>query len=691
MRIKGWHVNGFGGFHNYSIDNLPAGLTVLVGPNESGKSTLLAFIRTILFGFPDGRSKELKYPPLNGGRHGGRLILTARGQDYVIERHAGEKNSFVLTLPDSRCGDESDLRSLTGGADDKLFRSVFAFSLTELQMLETLTAEGVRDRIFSAGISGAGQSARAAMKELDDRSATLLRPRRQERISQLLSEINEIDEQLEKAKVSAKSYLDWVRNEENCKIEGEKLLGKIKESKERETELNTLLELGPDWTHLQNIKSELNTTESVAEFPEDGEERQTYLAKKFCATEQSIEEFKNTKKTVKHRLEALESQRLPQSRGRVTLLCLLVLLTLSSASVVLSISSDNFMPYGSLGIVASMCLTYLLWQRQRVNAQIENERNDNMAVFDKELKHAALKIKDLENDLHRWLEEQQKLYREAGATDDNSFQNLLNKHKERARLRINFNDLEKQILARIGRGPSADTLRQLLSGGHIEKWRSEAKSAKRETENLQNLRDKAIAQHRDAQRTKLELEASADIIRLETIREGLLSELNIATHRRRTIGLARTLIEETLRKFERTRQPRVFDQASKMFSFVTEGRYERLFQRESDNKTVLINKNKESLALETLSRGTAEQLYLCIRLALASEFGHRSEALPIVMDDVFVNFDPSRARAIGQIVTEFARTQQVLIFTCHPSTSDMLINLTPKARIVTLGTNTPDS
>ena len=164
MRIKGWHVNGFGGFHNYSIDNLPAGLTVLVGPNESGKSTLLAFIRTILFGFPDGRSKELKYPPLNGGRHGGRLILTARGQDYVIERHAGEKNPFVLTLPDSRCGDESDLRSLTGGADDKLFRSVFAFSLTELQMLETLTAEGVRDRIFSAGISGAGQSARAAMK-----------------------------------------------------------------------------------------------------------------------------------------------------------------------------------------------------------------------------------------------------------------------------------------------------------------------------------------------------------------------------------------------------------------------------------------------------------------------------------------------------------------------------------------------
>lgn len=691
MRIKGWHVNGFGVFHNYSIDNLPEGLTVLIGPNEAGKSTLLAFIRTILFGFPDGRSKELKYPPLNGGRHGGRLILTARGHDYVIERHAGGKLPFVLTLPDGQCGDESDLRSLTGGADDKLFRSVFAFSLTELQILETLTAEGVRDRIFSAGISGAGQSARAAMKELEDRSDTLLRPRRQARISQLLVEINKIDEQLEKAKFSAKSYLDWVRNEEDCKIEIGRFWEKIQESKNRETQLNTLLELWPDWTHLQNIKAELNATESVAEFPADGEERQTHLAQKCRAAEQSIEEFKNTTKRAKHRLEVLESQRLPQSRGRVTLLCLIALLTLSLVSVVLSMSSNNFIPYGSLGVVASMCLTYLLWQRQHVNAQIENERNDNMAVFDQELKNAALKIKGLENDLHRWLEEQQKLYLEAGATDDNSFQNLLSNSKKRTRLRINFNDLEKQIFTRIGRGPSADTLRQLLSGGHIEKWRNEAKVAKSETDNLQNLRDKAIAQHRDAQRTKLELEASADIIRLETIREGFLSELNIATHRRRAIGLARTLIEKTLREFERTRQPRVLAQASKMFSLVTEGRYERLLQRESDNKTVLINKDKESLALETLSRGTAEQLYLCIRLALASEFGRRSEPLPIVMDDVFVNFDPSRARAIGQIVTEFARTQQVLIFTCHPSTSDMLINLTPETRIVTLGTNTPNS
>lgn len=271
MRIKGWHVNGFGVFHNYSIDNLSAGLTVFVGPNEAGKSTLLAFIRTILFGFPDGRSKELKYPPLNGGRHGGRLILTARGHDYVIERHAGEKLPFVLTLSDGQCGDESDLRSLTGGADDRLFRSVFAFSLNELQVLETLTAEGVRDRIFSAGISGAGPSARAAMKELEDHSATLLRPRRQARISQLLTEINKIDEQLEKAKFSAKSYLDWVRNEEDCKIEIGRLWEKIEESKNRETHLNTLLELWPDWTHLQNIKAELNATESVAEFPADGE------------------------------------------------------------------------------------------------------------------------------------------------------------------------------------------------------------------------------------------------------------------------------------------------------------------------------------------------------------------------------------------------------------------------------------
>ena len=59
MRIEGLHIEGFGIFSDFTLQGLPPGLTIIRGKNEAGKSTLLAFIQRVLFGFPDGRSKEI--------------------------------------------------------------------------------------------------------------------------------------------------------------------------------------------------------------------------------------------------------------------------------------------------------------------------------------------------------------------------------------------------------------------------------------------------------------------------------------------------------------------------------------------------------------------------------------------------------------------------------------------------------
>ncbi len=62
-----------------------APVVVFYGPNEAGKSTILNFVRTILFGFPTQRRKE-HYPPNAGGKHGGRIVLTGGdGIDYVVQ------------------------------------------------------------------------------------------------------------------------------------------------------------------------------------------------------------------------------------------------------------------------------------------------------------------------------------------------------------------------------------------------------------------------------------------------------------------------------------------------------------------------------------------------------------------------------------------------------------------------------
>src|SRR5216684_331952 len=139
MRIGGCHIDGFGIFNDFDV-SLCDGLTVFLGPNEAGKSTLLGFVRAMLFGFPSRRSRAPQYPPLRGGRHGGRLILCGPQGEVIVERVAARKNGLRLN---GREGMDEDLRAVLGGADENVFCSVFAFSLLEMQSLEWIQADQV--------------------------------------------------------------------------------------------------------------------------------------------------------------------------------------------------------------------------------------------------------------------------------------------------------------------------------------------------------------------------------------------------------------------------------------------------------------------------------------------------------------------------------------------------------------------
>ena len=77
-----------------------------------------------------------------------------------------------------------------------------------------------------------------------------------------------------------------------------------------------------------------------------------------------------------------------------------------------------------------------------------------------------------------------------------------------------------------------------------------------------------------------------------------------------------------------------------------------------------------------------------------AEFARRSVALPLVMDDILVNFGPDRAHALAQVLGGFADEHQVLLFTCHPATRDMVARTVPRCRVVNLprtGEEHPDS
>jgi uncharacterized protein YhaN len=72
-----------------------------------------------------------------------------------------------------------------------------------------------------------------------------------------------------------------------------------------------------------------------------------------------------------------------------------------------------------------------------------------------------------------------------------------------------------------------------------------------------------------------------------------------------------------------------------------------------------------------MSSGTRDQLYLALRLATLERFIDNAEPMPLVVDDILINFDDQRARATLGVLAELANKTQVLLFTHHGRVREM--------------------
>ena len=141
------------------------------------------------------------------------------------------------------------------------------------------------------------------------------------------------------------------------------------------------------------------------------------------------------------------------------------------------------------------------------------------------------------------------------------------------------------------------------------------------------------------------------------------------------------MLDETRKIYETERQPEVLRQASAFFSVMTEGRYIRVIAPLDGSEIQVERADTVRLSPQILSRGTAEQLYLSMRLALVREYANHVDPLPVVFDDIFVNFDPERSRTSFKAIRDLCSTHQVLLFTCHPHLIGQVEEIVPDAKL----------
>lgn len=265
MRIERIGIDGFGHFAGAEVGPLDGRLSVIAGANEAGKSTLLAFIRTVLFGFPAQRS-DRHYPPLAGGRHGGRLrVTTSDGRGFVVQRHRGPRGGEpeITTAEGQRC-DGSMLGLITGHAPADLFQSVFAFSLAELQGLSNEASE----RIYSAG-TGAARLPKA-LQDLEKAQKEIFVPKgSKHEVAKVLNELHGVESKLGGVAAQASEYGQLTERHSAISRSMAEIEARRGELSARAHELDRLLRAWAEWEPMRAIEGQLQALPRYEEFPED--------------------------------------------------------------------------------------------------------------------------------------------------------------------------------------------------------------------------------------------------------------------------------------------------------------------------------------------------------------------------------------------------------------------------------------
>ena len=153
-------------------------------------------------------------------------------------------------------------------------------------------------------------------------------------------------------------------------------------------------------------------------------------------------------------------------------------------------------------------------------------------------------------------------------------------------------------------------------------------------------------------------------------REAAAAQMHLALERYLELSVARELVTSAMATIRAEQQDPLIARAGELFTATTLGEFAGI-ETDIDDKghPVVVGRraNGGIAAVTTMSDGTRDQLFLAFRLASLENYASATEPLPFIADDILVHFDDERSRSTLDLLAEFGKTNQVLLFTHHRS------------------------
>lgn len=692
MRVEEISLRNFRRFRRAEFA-LSEGINVIKGPNESGKSTLMQAILAAFYWRADSTRREVRESVSWGADDGFRLEVRgeAQGRPFQLVKDFSARRSR-LVWGEAETSDpvriEETVRDWLGLGSEDAFRATAGIRQDEVADIGRGGKEIAQGLQAAVGGSGGGMGATRALdslrKELSElrkgMRGTAKNPGPLVRLEDEISRLEGSRESLSRAvgeRQAARRRLAEIAGEEAAAQERLEILEKIiQDAQERE-------EIEED---IEDFQRRYRQLESAARLAEEDERLAVEEERRFARLRRVLEEKQEELQEMEIRragiAERVRSQRQKLEEAMTAryapwapalLVSGLTLMLVGAAGMVLT-------PYLLIlsGIGAAMVLASLF------PGGYSSFLGRGRAV-------AVLRrgLGELEEEERKVLDQAREAIALAGCDSWDQFRAL----------RLQYLELLER------RKEIAGKLEVLVPGGERDRLEDELRKLAVEVSvrerRLKELRGKAVDPYRlqEVLREKERLEE-----RLAALTEERISCQVTVSKEDPEEELARTEEElaqrkanlERLRKRERALEKaiewlerasaevlsplsgRLEEMIGDFLARITGGRYRKVaVDRGTLKITVWSEERGGELGPESLSRGTADQIYLAARLSLADIIcGERRP--PLLLDDPFVTFDAVRLERAMELLREFSRRYQVLLFTCgdhYDRYADRLVDL----------------
>lgn len=659
MYLTDIHVDRFGTLNDLSLNHLSDRITVYWGPNGGGKTTLVQFLRGVLFGL---NRSGLTHSNRSQTEGGAMCIRTPSSGTRRLQRTRlsnGEESFRVLDGTQGLTG-VAQHNHIPGWISEDVFREVFTVGYEEADRFELLTRLSLENSVGSSPVDAEIRAAELAMQEAvrerdgDSKQSSIADRTAELRRRQLL-----LQHELQSLRIPAGDLPERIRL----------LALEIDSLKQRVAGIDVrLCELDAEIERLESLAAELRRRNIL---PLDRPALE-YLIR---ALSQRLERWQAIRHQIAQVGESLPGDRQSSLHPKESLISIRTLvsrledrvqgLAARSAAAAMTESSRNETDVqrdvaAILQLreeMAALCryvsrhetavekhedsLEHLLADRSLADAtQMEILLQERISSLKDEL-HSGENILDeasfssMDGRCRHPLHNQERLGRGVGLTGSGSLHEV---EAELARLR---SERTRLVAERGGVEETLHTRRALL-----ERLRTELQNAAT-LEQIDGLR---------AQMAELD------------------AQLVLLDDRRRTLDHTEASLRDVITLLRKRRQSGVLELASGYVRRLTDGDCLQVLSSPEPPHQLLVQTRQqtEPLTVSQLSRGTRHQLALAVRLALIRTRAEAGEHMPIILDDVFITSDDARAAAVVQLLTEVAaQGQQIVFLTCQKDVRDL--------------------